>query len=929
MKLKLCKQVLAALLSLALLVELIPTTAFAADTDKSIQLGAGSISGWDSATGYDYICYGTQGGSPIKWRVLDDQTNTGGSGLFLLSENLLGETRFDNDKSSEAWQESDAKIWCGNFYHNSFSAAEQAAVLATTKSDDARTTSSIYSTEYFVASENILNRDKVFFLSVEEVENSAYGFTNNNARISSSGGMWWLRSPSAQNDMSESGLGIWKGAGFITPDGYIVANNLNDNQGARPAFNLDTSSVLFISAATGKSASGMNAGLEAVSEYTGNEWKLTLLDSSRSGFTANTESKTSVDENYSAWTVDVNYSGAQTGDNEYVSAAIVDSSDNILYYGRVAQNSASGTASISIPNGLTADSYMLKVFSEQYNGDNRTDYASTFVDIPLTVTVPDVTPPTLEQGTVNREKGTEATVTFTSSEAGSYYYTVVESGASEGTDVNTDENGTACVSGENTISLSGLSGAGEKDIYIVAKDAAGNTSYPLKMTIPGCYTVTVKTDGGGSASAEPSIAVEGEDITLTAEGNHFEEWQVTSGAVTITENKFTMPANDVTVKAVFAAHSYDQQIASDDYLASAATCIQPATYYYSCVCGAKGTETFTSGQTSDHHNWGIWQSNKDGTHTRQCAVCSKEDTEDCTGGTATCTNRAICSVCNAEYGNLNPDNHVWEDHFTVDKEPTYAEEGWQSIHCRYCDATKDIQTVKRLEATTAESPATDSSESDSTPASSTTLAVSAEEKAQNAIKLDRKTNAAMNSRNLKVIWPTIKEADGYDIYVAAYRKNFKGITKSVTGNQSGSVMQTTIKKIAGKKFKKNKTYKIRIRAYRINGDQKEYIADGRTLHVVSDKNPVYTNAKKVQVSKKKYSIKVGKTAKIQASVIKQDRNKRLLPAGHGPQLSYISNDKIIATVSKNGKITAKNKGKCTIYVQALNGLSKKITVRVR
>ena len=286
------------------------------------------------------------------------------------------------------------------------------------------------------------------------------------------------------------------------------------------------------------------------------------------------------------------------------------------------------------------------------------------------------------------------------------------------------------------------------------------------------------------------------------------------------------------------------------------------------------------------------------------------------GGTATCHDKAICSDCGRAYGDVDPDNHVWEDHFTVDKEPTYTEEGRQSIHCKYCDATKDSQAIRPLEDKTP----------DSAPADT---AISAAEKERNAITLNRKTNTAFKNKNLKVTWPTIKEADGYDIYVAAYRKNFKGITKSVTGNQSGSVMQTTIKKIAGKKFKKNKTYKIRIRAYRINGDQKEYIADGRTLHVVSDKNPVYTNAKKVQVSKKKYSIKVGKTAKIQASVIKQGRNKRLLPAGHGPQLSYISSDKTIATVSKNGKITAKNKGKCTIYVQALNGRSKQITVRVR
>ena len=81
----------------------------------------------------------------------------------------------------------------------------------------------------------------------------------------------------------------------------------------------------------------------------------------------------------------VTYSGAGTGKNEYVSAMLADNSGNILYYGRIAQNSANGTASVEIPSDLTAGTYTLKVFSEQYNGDYKTDYASEFQNITLTV----------------------------------------------------------------------------------------------------------------------------------------------------------------------------------------------------------------------------------------------------------------------------------------------------------------------------------------------------------------------------------------------------------------------------------------------------------------------------------------------------------------------------------------------------------------
>ena len=79
------------------------------------------------------------------------------------------------------------------------------------------------------------------------------------------------------------------------------------------------------------------------------------------------------------------YSGAQTGTNEYVSVLLCDSNGNVLYYGNIAQNSASGTAALNIPAGLAAGSYTLKVFSEQCNGDYMTDYASAFEDISLTV----------------------------------------------------------------------------------------------------------------------------------------------------------------------------------------------------------------------------------------------------------------------------------------------------------------------------------------------------------------------------------------------------------------------------------------------------------------------------------------------------------------------------------------------------------------
>ena len=122
------------------------------------------------------------------------------------------------------------------------------------------------------------------------------------------------------------------------------------------------------------------------------------------------------------------------------------------------------------------------MFSEQCNGDFKTDYASEFDPVTLTVTR-DTTAPTLTPGSTIRQSETAATVQFTSSEAGSYYYAVVDSDATE-PEITATGTGTSCASGENILSLANLSGAGAKDIYIVAKDAAGNESEKLKIKIP-------------------------------------------------------------------------------------------------------------------------------------------------------------------------------------------------------------------------------------------------------------------------------------------------------------------------------------------------------------------------------------------------------------------------------------------------------------
>ena len=183
---------------------------------------------------------------------------------------------------------------------------------------------------------------------------------------------WWLRSPGSKTFY----VAIVSSDGSVQYSGVSVRKK-NNHRTVRPAFNLNLNSVLFASAAVGGKPDG---GLTEVSEYSGSEWKLTFLDSSRSFAVTEKTADAAPDD-----TVTLNYSGATIGKNEYISVIIADN-NGAQYYGRVAQPTAeSGTVEIKIPSDIAPGDYTMKVFNEQYNGDCKTDLASAFADVTLTV----------------------------------------------------------------------------------------------------------------------------------------------------------------------------------------------------------------------------------------------------------------------------------------------------------------------------------------------------------------------------------------------------------------------------------------------------------------------------------------------------------------------------------------------------------------
>ena len=88
------------------------------------------------------------------------------------------------------------------------------------------------------------------------------------------------------------------------------------------------------------------------------------------------------------------------------------------------------------------------------------------------------------------------------------------------------------------------------------------------------------------------------------------------------------------------------------------------------------------------HAWGEWSSAGNGTHIRSCtrSNCDAVDTANCTGGTATCSAKAVCVTCGAEYGEKDSNNHALEQHAA--KAPTCTEIGWDAYDtCSRCDYT--------------------------------------------------------------------------------------------------------------------------------------------------------------------------------------------------------------------------------------------------
>ncbi len=142
------------------------------------------------------------------------------------------------------------------------------------------------------------------------------------------------------------------------------------------------------------------------------------------------------------------------------------------------------------------------------------------------------------------------TVKVTGTEPLSYQWQQSTDNGSSWTDITGETNATYTIA-TTTMDMNGTQ---YRCVVKNSIDEATSNAATLTVTAIPTYSITVETDGNGIAFASPASAPEGTLITLTAvpnSGYHFDRWEVISGDITITNNTFTMPARDVTVKAVF------------------------------------------------------------------------------------------------------------------------------------------------------------------------------------------------------------------------------------------------------------------------------------------------------------------------------------------------------------------------------------------
>lgn len=343
-----------------------------------------STSGDARAWAGDYIYFGTHGGNPIKFRVLNPrEANFGDTTILLDSDAILEQRPFGTDSVKDVqtnWTNAPLRTWCngtnaGQFL-SGFTAGEQNAIIASTKAS--KTGAGEFPSESY--GYKAISGDKVFLLDASEANYSGYGYANDATRIKQGGiGEWWLRSTNP--DVNDAVCTVYSDGNIYN---YYFSNYAK--VGVSPVINIDLDAVLLTSAYNVAKADAFNK----VEANTTNEWRLTVKASDTS-LAAITESETTfyVDQvETDERSVSITHVAANTALStaNQVSAMLTDAVGNVAYYGKINADVTATSSTVEISDELKAGNYNLYVFAEQVNDATATDYASVLGDaIPIVV----------------------------------------------------------------------------------------------------------------------------------------------------------------------------------------------------------------------------------------------------------------------------------------------------------------------------------------------------------------------------------------------------------------------------------------------------------------------------------------------------------------------------------------------------------------
>ena len=373
---------LSILIALLLLLTLLPMSALAAD----IEMEAGT-----PATNPITVNTSTIGFAGQEWYVIgyngsaiSPTYNTPANNVTLLVK--------DPDLT-------DGVTPYGNTAFHATSSDYSGSTLQSKMSDIATSIQTASLKEYNLITERTIGTDGIGGSSVSVGQplwplSKAEWTTIGNNTVRSYGNRWWLRSPDGTNIASFSFSG-----GSVEGGDYVYYGDF----AVRPALNLNLSSVLFTSAASGGKSkpTAVGASLSSAEPTTG-AIKFTFSDGSAAPsvtFGSTTDGTS---------TLRFGYSGATTGGNQYLSCVLTNAS-GVQYYGKLANCAAVGSGVFTIDtSSLASDTYTLKIFSEQAGGNNYSDFASATTDFTLVVSGGDGT---VTGGTPDSARPTVSTVT--------------------------------------------------------------------------------------------------------------------------------------------------------------------------------------------------------------------------------------------------------------------------------------------------------------------------------------------------------------------------------------------------------------------------------------------------------------------------------------------------------------------------------------